>query len=251
MDFAATLVSDYPAVWEMLHAGLIDLPRARIIVDHTCHLEPEVRDRLVETVLEKAPGQITGLLAARIRRLAIWVAPDNARERYRQGLEQRRVVSEANDDGTANLNGLRLSATDTNAVMRKINRLAQQFRTSGEPRSIDQIRADIFLDLLQGRGQESGNDRAVVDIQVELSTLLELDDRPGAIPGGGPVISDIARQTVEEQSAAEWRYTITDESGAVVSNRTTRRRPTSRQRRTIQSQTPVCVFRLSHPLPRL
>ena len=40
LDFAATLVSDYPQVEEMLHAGLIDLARARVIVDQTCHLDP-------------------------------------------------------------------------------------------------------------------------------------------------------------------------------------------------------------------
>ena len=156
LDFAATLASDYPQVWEMLHAGLIDLARARVIVDQTCHLEPEVRDKLVGVVLERAPIQTTGLLAARIRRLAIWVAPDNARERYRQGLEERRVVSDANPDGTANLSGLQVSPADTQAVMRKINRLSRQIKATGDPRSIDQIRADIFLDLLKGRDQRLG-----------------------------------------------------------------------------------------------
>jgi len=106
--------------------------------------------------LERAPIQTTGLLAARIRRLAIWVAPDNAREQYRQGLEERRVVSDANPDGTANLSGLQLSPQDTQAVMRKINRLSRQLKATGDPPNIDQIRADIFLDLLKGRDQKTG-----------------------------------------------------------------------------------------------
>src|SRR3970040_3031101 len=124
LDFASTLVSDYPAVWEMLHGGLIDLPRARVIVDHTCHLEAEVRDQVVETVLKKAPSQTTGLLAARIRRLAIWVAPASASERYRQGLGERRGVSGANPDGSANLSGLQLSAPEARAASRRVNRVA-------------------------------------------------------------------------------------------------------------------------------
>jgi hypothetical protein len=242
LDFASTLVSDYPQVWEVLHAGLIDLPRARVIVDHTCHLEPEVRDRVVGVALEKAPDQTTGLLAARIRRLALWVAPDNARERYRQGLEERRVVSDANPDGTANLSGLQLSPADTQAAARRINRMALEMKRSGDPRTIDQIRADVFLDLLTGRDQQAGTDRAVVDIQVELTTLLELDDKPGELPGWGPVISDIARQVVEDQFQSEWRYTITGDNGVVVSNGSTRRRPGAGLKRLVQSQTPVCVF---------
>ena len=241
LDFAATLVSDYPQVEEMLHAGLIDLARARVIVDQTCHLEPEVRDKVVGVALERAPIQTTGLLAARIRRLAIWVTPDDVREQYRQGLEERRVVSDANPDGTANLSGLQLSPADTQAVMRKINRLSRQIKATGDPRSIDQIRADIFLDLLKGRDQQTGASQAVVDIQVELTTLLQLDDRPGELPGWGPVIADITRQVVDEQHEAEWRYTITDETG-VVANGTTRRRPSAGLKRLVQAKAPVCVF---------
>ena len=104
----------------MLHAGLIDLPRARVIVDQTGHLESEVRDQVVGQALEKASSQTTGLLAARIRRLAIWVASDNARERYRQGLEERRVVSDANPDGTANLSGFQLPPELTQAAARRL-----------------------------------------------------------------------------------------------------------------------------------
>jgi hypothetical protein len=242
LDFATTLLSDYPAVWEMLHDGLIDLPRARVIVEQTLHLEDEVRDQVVGVALEKAPAQTTGLLAARIRRLAIWVAPDNANQRYQSGLEERRVVSDANPDGTANLSGFQLPPDLTQAAARRINRIAHELKRSGDPRTIDQIRADIFLDLLTGDGRQRGNDRGMVDISVELTTLLQLDDHPGELPGWGPVISDIARQVVDEQSESEWRYTVTDQNGAVVSNGTTRRRPTISQRRLVQAQTPVCVF---------
>jgi hypothetical protein len=243
VDLAASLVSDYPRVWEMLRAGLIDLSRARVIVEYTCHLEPEVRDRVVEVALERAPEQTTGLLAARIRRLAIWIAPESAQRRYEEGLEERRLVSEANPDGTANLCGYQLPADKSQAAARRINRLAHQLKASGEPRSIDQIRADIYLDLLNGNGLgTTGRDRGVVDIQVELTTLLELDDKPGEIPGWGPVIADIARRVIDEQSESEWRYTVTDENDVVVWNGTTRRRPTNTQKRLAQTLNPTCVF---------
>jgi hypothetical protein len=152
------------------------------------------------------------------------------------------VVSDANPDGTANLSGLQLSPADTQAAARRINRMALDMRRSGDPRTIDQIRADVFLDLLTGRDQLAGTDRAVVDIQVELTTLLELDDKPGELLGWGPVISDIARQVVEEQFQSEWRYTITGDNGVVVSNGSTRRRPGAGLKRLVQSRTPVCVF---------
>jgi hypothetical protein len=242
LDFATTLLSDYPKVWEMLRDGRIDLPRARVIVENTTHLDEGVRDRVVETALERAPAQTTGLLAARIRRLNMWVAPEQARKRYESGLEERRVVSEGNPDGTANLSGFQLPAELTQAAARRINRIAHDLKRSGDSRTIDQIRADIFLDLLSGRDAESGADRGVVDIHVELTTLLELDDQPGELPGWGPVISDVARRVVDEQMESEWRYTVRDENGTVIGNGTTRRRPTAAQRRQVQAQAPTCVF---------
>ena len=152
------------------------------------------------------------------------------------------MVSDANPDGTANLCGYQLPAERSQSAARRINRAAHQLKASGDPRSLDQIRADIYLDLLIGRGLETGADRGVVDIQVELTTLLELDDRPGDIHGWGPVISDIARQVIEEQVGSEWRYTVTDDNDVVVSNGTTRRRPSTGLKRIVQSRTPICVF---------
>jgi hypothetical protein len=242
LGLASSLVSEYRPVWEMLRAGLIDLPRARVIVEHTLHLEDEVRDQVVNVALEKAARQTTGLLAARIRRLAMWVAPDKAKKRYEQGLEERRLVSDANSDGTANLCGYQLPAEKSQAAARRINRAAHRLKASGDPRSLDQIRADIYLDLLNGRGLATGADRGIVDIQVDLTTLLELDDKPGEIHGWGPVISDIARQVIEEQVGSEWRYTVTGENGNPIGTGITKRRPTAGQKRLAQILNPTCVF---------
>jgi hypothetical protein len=243
LDLASSLLSDFRPVWEMLRTGLIDLPRARVIVEQTVHLEDEVRDQVVNVALERAPDQTTGLLAARIRRLALWVAPDSAKKRYEEGLEDRRLVSEANPDGTANLCGYQLPAERSQAAARRINKLAHQLKASGDPRTLDQIRADLLLDLLNGTwAQTSSPDRGTVDIQVELTTLLELDEKPGELPGWGPVISDIARRVTEEQIGSEWRYTVTDEHGIPISVGTTRRRPTVSQKRLAQILNPTCVF---------
>lgn len=183
VDFAWTLVELYPQVWEALDAGLIDLPKARVICNQTIHLDPETRNQVVEIALERAPTQTTGLLAARIRRLAIWVDPESAKRRYEGGLEERRVVSEANDDGTANLWGLNMSPAETQAAMRRINRLARGLKAIGDHRTMDQIRADVFLDLIRGRPAAEGTDRAVVDINVDLTTLAGSPRLPARSPG--------------------------------------------------------------------
>jgi hypothetical protein len=230
-------------VWEALHQGRIDLPRARVIVDQTSHLEETTARRVADTALERAGSQTTGQLRARIQRLVIAVDPDSARNRYEAKLVERRVVIEATETGTANLFGMDLPAADTNAAMRRINRIARSAKTADDPRTIDQIRADILLDLLNGRQPDQSHvDGAVVDIRVDLTTLTGLDDNPAEIPGWGPVIADIARQVVDEQERAQWQVTVTDENGDVAHVGTTRRRPTRTQRRKVEATALTCVF---------
>jgi hypothetical protein len=214
-----------------------------MIIDQTAHLDETTARQVADTALEKASRETTGQLRARMQRLVIAVDPDSARERYEARLVDRRIIIEATESGTANLIGLDLPAADTNAAIRRINRLARTAKTSDDPRTLDQIRADILLDLLNGRQpDQTSGDGAVIDIRVDLTTLTGLDDNPGEIPGWGPVISDIARQIVEEQDKAEWRTTITDDRGEVVHVGTTRRRPSITQRRKVEAVALTCVF---------
>jgi hypothetical protein len=120
--------------------------------------------------------------------------------------------------------------------------MAHAAKRHGDKRLIDQIRADIFLDLLTGIHQESsGSAEGVVDIRVDLTTLLELDDKPGEIPGWGPVISDITRQLVGDADKAEWRTAIYDQD-RLVDVITTKRRPNKTQKRVVETRNPTCVF---------
>jgi hypothetical protein len=109
---------------------------------------------------------------------------------------------------------------------------------------MDQLRADVFLDLICGHSdrRHSRSGRGTVDIHVDLATLAGLSENPGELNGFGPVIADVARQVTEVQSGAEWRVTVTGEDGEPIHVGTTRRRPTAEQRRQVQARNPRCVF---------
>jgi hypothetical protein len=74
---------------------------------------------------------------------------------------------------------------------------------------MDQLRADVMLDLLVGAdGHRRRTDKTVaavggavgvVDIRVDLATLCRLVDHPGELAGYGPVIADIARRAAENK----------------------------------------------------
>jgi hypothetical protein len=230
-----------PEVWQALHQGLIDLPKARVICNETLHLPIEDAQRVAQVALERAPRQTTGQLGARIRKLVISLDPDLAKDRYQEAVSERRVVLEPNPHGTTNLLGLDLPADQVQAAVRRINTLAKAAKTADDPRTMDQVRADVFVDLLNGRHLKHEKGRGLVDINVELITLAGLSENPGELRGYGPVIADIARQVAETQSKAEHRVTVT-EDGAPIWTGTTRRRPTTHQKRQVEARNPTCVF---------
>ncbi len=107
---------------------------------------------------------------------------------------------------------------------------------------MDQLRADVFLDLLEGTRHKTRSSGAV-HLTVDLDTLAGLTDHPGELNGFGPVIADIARNVADHQPDAQWRYIVTDTAtGEPLHTGTTRRRPTASQRRTVEAQDQTCVF---------
>jgi hypothetical protein len=241
LDLALAVRHRLPRLWDGLARGSVDVRRARVIVNGTSHLDEETARSVVDTLIGDAPQLTTGELAAKVRRLGIEVEPESATDRYKDAVEERRVIVEASPDGTAHLLGLNLPPDQVIEISRRIDRLAKTLRRAGDPRTIDQIRADIYLDLLAGRRRDAKG--GTVDLHVDLDTLARLTETPGDLGGYGPVIADIARQLADTSPDAEWRYTVIDpNTGLPTGGGTTRRRPTASDRRTAQSRDQVCYF---------
>ena len=146
-------------------------------------------------------------------------------------------------------------ATDAERAFAHIDGLAGACRTKGDPRTLDQRRADVAVDLLIGRicacehwtsedvgdaavapppGRSGGRPgtqrppgsaraRAQVHVTVPLTSLAGHDDEPGELAGYGPIPAALAREVAAD---ATWRRLVTDPlSGAVLDLGTTRYRP--------------------------
>jgi hypothetical protein len=243
LSFAMDLRQRLPRLWDRLAAGDVDLRRAKTIRYGTTHLPDGTARLVVDRVLDDAPRLTTGQLAARIRKLCIEVDPDQAKERYEQAVDERRFVSELTESGTVNLYGLDLPPDQAAAAAARINHLALSLDTGSESRTIDQLRADVFLDLVCGNTTHTGSTgKGAVNISVDLETLARLADHPGELAGYGPVIADIARQITDQQTS-QWRYTVTDpNTGLSLHHGITRRRPTAGQRRHVETHNLTCIF---------
>jgi hypothetical protein len=242
LSFALDLRQRLPKVHAMLKSGVTDVRRARTIDNGTCHLTIATARNVVERIAEAAPQLTTGQLGSRIKRLCIEADPAEAEKRYELAVDGRRIIAEPTTDGTANLTGLDLPPHKVAAVTRRINQIARSLRGREETRTMDQLRADVYLDLLQGTDYRSRS-KGVIHMTVDLDTLTGLTDHPGDLNGFTPVISDIARQIAEDQADAEWRWTVTDTpTGQPLRSGITRRRPTASQRREVETRDRSCIF---------
>jgi Domain of unknown function (DUF222) len=241
LSFALELQRRLPMVWDSLAAGDIDYRRAKTFSYRTAHLSVAAARSVVERVIDHGPMLTTGQLKARIDRLAMEYDSESAKGRYDYAVTQRRVVPEATADGTANLLGLDLAPQLVSAASRRIDKMARSLKTTDETRTMDQLRADVFLDLLTGANGDGT--AGTVHIQTDLDTLTALASHPGELNGYGPVVADIARQVTEQLDDAEWRFTVDDTAtGELVADGVTRRRPSSVLRRRVETRNPTCVF---------
>ncbi len=161
-------------------------------------------------------------------------------------MNERRVVCEPTDDGAANLLILDAEPHLVHAARERIGRLARNLKTGDDPRSIDQIRADVALhllcngetDLTRQAGVGSGGR---VELVVDLTTLAGLDDSPAELSGFGPVVAEIARRVASQ--IRRWDFSVTDaHHGHLVATGVVRRRPTSAHARRVRTRDRTCVF---------
>ena len=235
-----------PSVLNALLLGRIDMRRARVLVDATLHVHVSTARQVVDSVLDDAATLTTGQLRHRVRKMCIDMNPDDAQGRYEWALDERRLVLEANDSGTANLLGLDLPPHIAAAVKRWINKQAIGLRRLGDERTLDQLRADIYLDLLRRRHTTTYKDKSPVGggvhLTADIDTLTGKNDKSAEIAGYGPVLAGIARQIAEDQYDTQWTWAGNDPAtGQPVAGGITRRRPTAGQARKVRSGHKTCV----------
>src|SRR5690606_24499933 len=130
----------------------IDYPKAKVFVDllgTDDDIDPKVVAAVVDRILPDAPDRTTAQLRRRIRRLIMAADPDAAARRYQEAVTRRRFEHGAEPDGTALLAGRWLPADRAAAAAARLRAIADWIKHTGDPRSLDPIRADTPLARLQ------------------------------------------------------------------------------------------------------
>jgi Domain of unknown function (DUF222) len=153
-DFAVRLAR-LPKTSTALQAGDIDVPKAMVIVDELTGLDGPHVGRVEACLIGRAPGQTTGELRRAARRAVIAADPDAARVRKEKAAKEARVECWQEQAGTAALAGRDLPAAEALSADQHISAYARQLKTAGAGGTLDELRARVYLALLNGQPVES------------------------------------------------------------------------------------------------
>ncbi|HTF52893.1 MAG TPA: DUF222 domain-containing protein, partial [Pseudonocardia sp.] len=149
--YADDLVFHLPQVHAALCAGRIDPAKARVFWHHLHPLAARHVESICTDLLVLAGRLTTGQLAARLARAVIAVDPDRAREQYERAVTERSVIAYLNPDGIVTLTATGLPTDEAAAACERIHHLATQIKRAGHPATLDQIKAEVTLGLLNRR----------------------------------------------------------------------------------------------------
>nr|WP_246400908.1 HNH endonuclease signature motif containing protein [Jiangella mangrovi] len=149
---AVELLEDLPDTLTALDTGLIDADQARLIAERTrCLPSPALRRRVEQVVLPVAAARTRWVLDQTLRREVIAADPAGADTRRATAAQQRRVgrpepANPGGDDAMATLT-LHGPAEDLTALWVAADAAARHTRTTGDPRTLDQLRLDLLTGL--------------------------------------------------------------------------------------------------------
>ncbi len=270
-------------LWRAVASGRILDWHARLLLSDLRHINEEVRDQVITQLLEK--------MADRDRRgLAEWTFTEMRRRaktltaRLDRDFAQRRRASHVgrgvrvryHGDGAGTVSA-DLAEDTASRVFHRLSALAQGLDDPDDSRSMDQKRADVFLDLILGqtylgevvpavgtasdpgrRPPSTGEDPASdapsggprpgstvigsgeIAVVIDLATLVGMDDTPGQVPGMGPVPASVARELA---AGRRWRAWLTDSRSAgsqIVATSPGTYRPPAALARLLRAREPHC-----------
>ena len=267
LSLGEALVHRYPAVLDSFAVAGMTERHAQLLVDALDAVEPEFRDRIVGPGIVLAESQPIGTFRRKLRTLVESVRAATLEERHTAALQRRRVVVEPAEDGMAWFSAL-IPAVEAHAAMGRVTTLAKVLGgRDEETRTLDQLRADVFADLLiegetGSHPPEARGIRATVAVTIPALSLLENDSAgdtgtrprrhrrnpagwqaaadPPTVEGIGPIPLSRARELCG--GAEGWMRILTHpETGMVLSVGREQYRPPPGLRRLVRWRADRCM----------
>jgi len=245
LNVALCLVEHFPEVWQLCLAGELDDYRATLIADaarsNLDHPEEYWRfARRLTRFLRRHRRAVDGvddsslLVQCTVRQLRNKIAYElrllrqgDAEERFRKRYADRRVSGHDDDDGMSWLS-INHTTDQVRLAHHRLTLAAKQRRAAGDERTLDQLRADLALDLLTGRSEDvplPSYARPIVNVTVPIQTLMGISDEPGVLSGGTVIPAGLARM-ISARPGSTWHRMLTDPAGRMTELSTASYQPT-------------------------
>lgn len=212
---ANALIARLPRMLNLMDDGRLDLYRAMKVTDATSWLSGD-HVRIVDATLE---DRVQGRNATQVRRAAAYAAakvdPDGAAQRTERKLVERRFTLHHQDTGVTHLSVNNAPTEKATAAFARVDRVARALKTPDESRTLDQLRADVAMDLLLS-GTGGPSERTEVFLHVDLATYLGVNDFPAALAGRGPVAASVARRIISGSDTTLRRVLTDPRTGRVL-----------------------------------
>ncbi len=256
LNVALFLAEYLPGVWELCTAGALDRFRATTVADLIRHRleDPEhiatVATRItaflrkhLRTYAEVNTEMVTCTLTQLRNRLNYEIRKlVTADEEFAKTYADRTVHAIETGEGVGVL-GITNSIDQVKLARHRLHLSAKALRNAGDPRTINQLMADLALDLIVGRADGlpvPAYARPIINVTVPYETLAGINDDPGQLSGGTVIPADLAR-AIATSEGATWYRLLTDPAGDPVSLSTKSYAPTDAIWRYVVATTPTCV----------
>jgi hypothetical protein len=236
---AAYFAADVPRAAAMLAAGLVDVPRLKVLARELAPVGYATPDdqAFVDDLLDGSGELTPKKLEARLRTAVIAHRPDGAEEAHQREKKSRGVWVNRKQSGMATLTAY-LTAEEAQMAYQALNahawglhdaalRSGDRSACSGdEGKSFDNLRADALMGVmgeLQGKllAREDVSDsadsgpllarsararrythpaRVMLHLYMQASTLAGFDQRPATLLGYGPIGAEQARRIAENSA---------------------------------------------------
>ncbi|WP_460402567.1 HNH endonuclease signature motif containing protein [Actinophytocola sediminis] len=240
LDLAITLATRLPLTLEAVKQGRFDSYRASRIADAVALLSDQdaatVEAEVVPQAGDLAPAPLNRLLGRVIRRVDASVI----QRRHEQRMAERRVDAYPTEDGCAAFT-VHGPADRVHLADERVNAIARRLKETGaaEGRTLDQLRADVALDLLAGKDFEHA--KVTVQLTLPAATALGVTTAPAQLAGYGDLPAQRAL-VLAGQTDATWRRILTDPAtGQAVDVGRRRYTPPAALRDQVRAELPTCT----------
>ena len=236
-----TLMNELPATRAALQDGSITYRHAQVIMNRAWSLPAKALAGFEEALLKSAPHLTVANLKDKARIMRERQHPESITARHQKSVADRKVIFEPEADGMASLHWFD-SAEKVKAGYDRLTVMGMSLQGPNETRTLTQLRADVFEDLILDGVTASGVGKGIrgsVHVTVPVMTLLGHSEAPGHLEGYGPIDPDTARE-IAARAPGFIRILTHPETGAVLSVGRTRYKVPKELRRYLRVRDETC-----------